>query len=87
MIGPRPRNKSEKPVRAQTAHKLAPSTFPEHRFGQLRFVYRGSGRPSLLVVDNLRARQGKHGEALVAQGWALAYRQFSLDYVDEEAEA
>ncbi len=27
------------------------------------------------------------GEALVARGWALAYRQFSLDYVDEEAEA
>jgi endonuclease YncB( thermonuclease family) len=27
------------------------------------------------------------GEALVAQGWALAYRQFSLDYVDEETEA
>ena len=27
------------------------------------------------------------GSALVAQGWALAYRQFSLDYVDEETEA
>jgi hypothetical protein len=27
------------------------------------------------------------GEALVAQGWALAYREFSLDYVDEETKA
>ena len=27
------------------------------------------------------------GEWMVAQGWALAYRRYSLDYVDEEAEA
>jgi Family of unknown function (DUF6441) len=31
-----------------------PSTFPEHRFGPLRFVPRSSG-PSLLVVDGLRS--------------------------------
>jgi Family of unknown function (DUF6441) len=33
---------------------ISPSTFPEHRFGPLRFVPRPSG-PSLLVVDGLRA--------------------------------
>ncbi len=26
-------------------------------------------------------------EWLVSQGWALAYRRYSLDYVDEEADA
>jgi hypothetical protein len=34
--------------------RLSPSTFPEHRFGPLRFVPRPTG-PSLLVVDGLRA--------------------------------
>ena len=34
--------------------RISPSTFPEHRFGPLRFVPRESG-PSLLVVDGLRA--------------------------------
>jgi hypothetical protein len=33
---------------------ISPSTFPEHRFGPLRFVLRQSG-PSLLVADGLRA--------------------------------
>jgi hypothetical protein len=32
----------------------SPSTFPEHRFGPLRFVPRQSG-PSFLVADGLRA--------------------------------
>ena len=36
------------------ASASVPSTFPEHRFGPLRFVPRRSG-PSLLVVDGLRA--------------------------------
>lgn len=35
--------------------RISPSNFPEHVLGRLRFVYRGPGRPSLLVVDNLRA--------------------------------
>ncbi|MBM3359650.1 MAG: thermonuclease family protein, partial [Betaproteobacteria bacterium] len=26
-------------------------------------------------------------EAMVREGWALAYRQYSTDYVDEEAQA
>jgi hypothetical protein len=34
--------------------RISPSTFPEDRFGPLRFVPRSSG-PSLLVVDGLRA--------------------------------
>jgi Family of unknown function (DUF6441) len=34
--------------------RISPRTFPEHRFGSLRFVPRPSG-PSLLVVDGLRA--------------------------------
>jgi len=34
--------------------RISPRTFPDHRFGPLRFVPR-SGGPSLLVVDGLRA--------------------------------
>ena len=49
------------PRRGIGGKRISPSTFPEHRFGPLRFVYRGSGRPSLLVVDGLRARRGKRG--------------------------
>ncbi len=26
-------------------------------------------------------------QGMVSQGWALAYRRYSLDYVDEEADA
>lgn len=40
--------------------RINPSNFPEERYGRLRFVYR-KGRPSLLVVDNLRAGTGKRG--------------------------
>jgi hypothetical protein len=49
------------PRRGVGGKRISPSTFPEHRFGRLRFVYRGSGKPSLLVVDGLRARGGKRG--------------------------
>jgi hypothetical protein len=49
------------PRRGIGGKRISPSTFPEHRFGRLRFVYRSSGKPSLLVVDGLRARGGKHG--------------------------
>jgi hypothetical protein len=34
--------------------RISPSTFPEHRFGPLRFVPRSTG-PSFLVADGLRA--------------------------------
>jgi hypothetical protein len=48
--------------RGPTAGGISPSTFPEHRFGPLRFVPRQSG-PSLLVGDGLRASFGrKSGE-------------------------
>ncbi|MDP6622800.1 MAG: DUF6441 family protein [Alphaproteobacteria bacterium] len=49
------------PRRGVGGRRISPSNFPEHRFGPLRFVYRGSGKPSLLVVDNQRARGGKRG--------------------------
>ena len=49
------------PRRGVGGKRISPSTFPEHRFGPLRFVYRGSGKPSLLVVDGLRARGGNRG--------------------------
>jgi hypothetical protein len=49
------------PRRGIGGKRISPSTFPEHRFGRLRFVYRGGGKPSLLVVDGLRARGGKRG--------------------------
>jgi hypothetical protein len=42
------------PRKGADGRRIRPSTFPEHRFGPLRFVPRQSG-PSLLVVDGLRA--------------------------------
>jgi hypothetical protein len=42
------------PRKGTNGRRLSPSTFPEHRFGPLRFVPRPTG-PSLLVVDGLRA--------------------------------
>jgi Family of unknown function (DUF6441) len=42
------------PRKGTDGRRIKPSTFPEHRFGPLRFVPRSSG-PSLLVVDGLRA--------------------------------
>jgi hypothetical protein len=42
------------PRKGTDGERISPSTFPEHRFGPLRFVPRQSG-PSLLVVDGLRA--------------------------------
>jgi hypothetical protein len=50
------------PRKGTDGKRIRPSTFPEHRFGLLRFVPRSSG-PSLLVVDGLRASFGrKSGE-------------------------
>jgi Family of unknown function (DUF6441) len=42
------------PRKGTNGRRISPSTFPEHRFGPLRFVPRSTG-PSLLVVDGLRA--------------------------------
>ena len=42
------------PRKGTDGRRVSPSTFPEHRFGPLRFVSRQGG-PSLLVVDGLRA--------------------------------
>jgi hypothetical protein len=42
------------PRKGTDGRRISPSTFPEHRFGPLRFVPRPAG-PSLLVVDGLRA--------------------------------
>jgi hypothetical protein len=42
------------PRKGTDGKRTSPSTFPEDRFGPLRFVPRPSG-PSLLVVDGLRA--------------------------------
>jgi hypothetical protein len=42
------------PRKGTDGKRIRPGTFPEHRFGPLRFVPRRSG-PSLLVVDGLRA--------------------------------
>jgi hypothetical protein len=42
------------PRKGTDGRRISPSTFPEHRFGPLRFVARPSG-PSLLVVDGLHA--------------------------------
>jgi hypothetical protein len=42
------------PRKGTDSRQIRPGTFPEHRFGPLRFVPRPKG-PSLLVVDGLRA--------------------------------
>jgi hypothetical protein len=42
------------PRKGTDGRRISPSSFPEHRFGPLRFVPRPTG-PSLLVVDELRA--------------------------------
>jgi hypothetical protein len=42
------------PRKGTDGGRIRPSTFPEHRFGPLRFVPRPNG-PSLLFVDGLRA--------------------------------
>jgi hypothetical protein len=42
------------PRKGPDGKRISPRTFPEHRFGPLRFVPRQNG-PSLLVVDGLRA--------------------------------
>ena len=42
------------PRKGTDGKRISPSTFPEHRFGPLRFVPRQSG-PSFLVADGLRA--------------------------------
>jgi hypothetical protein len=42
------------PTRGTDGRRIRPSTFPEHRFGPLRFVPRRSS-PSFLVADDLRA--------------------------------
>ena len=51
---------SAAPKRGTNGKRIQPSNFPEASLGKLRFVYR-RGAPSLLVVDNLRARGGKRG--------------------------
>jgi hypothetical protein len=51
------------PRKGTDGRRISPSTFPEHRFGPLRFVPRQSG-PSLLVVDGLRASFSRKSGAL-----------------------
>jgi hypothetical protein len=58
------------PKRGVGGKRINPSNFPEHSYGRLRFVYR-KGRPSLLVVDNLRASTGKRGGFRKASDTAL----------------
>jgi Family of unknown function (DUF6441) len=41
------------PRKGTDGRRISPGTFPENRFGPLRFVPRPTG-PSLLVVDELR---------------------------------
>jgi hypothetical protein len=46
------------PRKGTDGRRISPRTFPEHRFGPLRFVPRPSGL-SLLVVDGLQASLGR----------------------------
>lgn len=58
------------PKRGIGGKRINPSNFPEWSLGKLRFVYRKTG-PSLLVVDNLRAKTGKRGGFAKASESAL----------------
>jgi hypothetical protein len=51
------------PRRGTDGRRISPSTFPEHRFGPLRFVPRPTG-PSLLVVNGLLASFNRKSGAL-----------------------
>jgi hypothetical protein len=51
------------PKKGTDGKRISPTTFPEHRFGPLRFLPRQSG-PSLLVVDGLRASFSRKTEQL-----------------------
>jgi Family of unknown function (DUF6441) len=51
------------PRKGTDGRRISPSTFPEHRFGPLRFVPRQSG-PSILVADGLRASFSRKGGKL-----------------------
>jgi len=51
------------PKKGTDGRRISPRTFPEHRFGPLRFVPRQGG-PSLLVVDGLRASFSRKSGAL-----------------------
>jgi hypothetical protein len=51
------------PRKGTDGKRISPGTFPEHRFGALRFVPRRNG-PSLLVVDGLRASFSRNTGAL-----------------------
>ncbi|MGE0256812.1 MAG: DUF6441 family protein [Alphaproteobacteria bacterium] len=42
------------PARGIGGKRISPATWPDMRYGKLRFVYRANG-PSLLVVDGVRA--------------------------------
>jgi hypothetical protein len=57
------------PKRGVGGKRINPSTFPEHRFGPLRFVYRQRG-PSLLVVDGVRVNAGTGRVGRRAKGGA-----------------
>lgn len=52
------------PKRGVGNKRISPATFPEGRFGRLRFVFRRPPRPSLLVVDNVRASFSRNSGAL-----------------------
>ena len=55
------------PRKGTDGKRIGPSTFPEHRFGPLRFVPRPSG-PSLLVVDGCAPRSAGKRESSEASG-------------------
>ena len=59
------------PKRGTDGKRINPSNFPEFALGKLRFVYRPTGF-SLLVVDDVRARTGKHGGFAKASSSAVA---------------
>ena len=55
------------PRKGTDGRRISPSTFPEHRFGPIRFVPRQSG-PSLLVADGLRTSFSRKTGSYAASG-------------------
>ncbi len=53
------------PKRGTDGKRINPSNFPTHRFGPLKFVYRGKGKASLLVIEHSGITPGGRAKARV----------------------
>ena len=66
------------PRKGTDGRRISPSTFPEHRFGPLRFVPRPSG-PSLLVDGDRATPRGARSARQCLRPAAIGFRRASED--------